>query len=119
MESVLIVDDQAHYCQLAREVLSRSPRFQVLGEAYDAKQALKMIPELKPDLVIMDVEMDGINGLEAAHLIQSRFPDVRVVLMSTYDEREYSRMAIQVGALAFIPKRDFSAPALSAILGNN
>ena len=64
----------------------------------------------------MDVEMDGINGLEATHLIRGRFPNLPVVLMSIYDEGEYGRLATKVGARGFIPKRDFSAPVLANIL---
>ena len=64
-----------------------------------------MVGELKPDVVLMDVEMEGINGLEATHLIMDRFPEVRVVLMSFYNDKEYSRLALRVGALAFVAKR--------------
>ena len=116
METVLIVDDQMFFCHLAREVLSKCDEFAVVGESCGAEQAMEMVDELQPDVVLMDVEMDGINGLEATHLIRDRYPDVRVVLMSVYDEKEYSRLALKMGALAFIPKKDFSAPLLSRAL---
>ena len=116
-ERVLIVDDQTYFCQLAREMLSKCSRFSVVGESYGGEQAIELVDELMPDLVLMDVEMDGMNGLEATYTIKSRHPDVRVVLMSVYDEREYSELAAQVGALAFIPKKDFSAPTLVRALG--
>ena len=113
---VLIVDDEMFFCDIARELLRKSSQFAVVGETYDAQQAMELIDELKPDVILMDVEMEGINGLEATHLIRKRFPKVPVVLTSIYDEKEYSRQAIKVGALAFIPKKDFSAPALARIL---
>ena len=116
MEKVLIVDDQAVFCHMAREVLSKCSQFSVVGEGYGAQEAIELIDELDPDIVLMDVEMDGINGLEATHLIRNRFPAVQVVLMSIYDEKEYSRLAITVGARAFIPKKDFTAPMLQQIM---
>jgi len=116
LEKVLIVDDQIYFCHLAREILSDCSRFAVVGEAYGAQQAMELVGELQPDVVLMDVEMEGINGLEATSLIRGQFPRVRVVLMSLYDEKEYSRLATRVGAMAFIPKKDFSVPALKQIL---
>ena len=60
--------------------------------------------------------MDEMNGLEATHVMRRRFPGIRVVLMSVYDEKEYSRLADRVGALAFIPKKDLSGPVLAQAL---
>ena len=116
---VLIVDDQIYYCDLAREVLSECSQFAVLGESCGAQQAIELIDELKPDVVLMDVEMDGMNGLEATYLIRRRFPGVRVVLMSGYDEKEYGPLAIRVGAQAFIPKKDFSGAVLARMLNQD
>ena len=115
---VLIVDDQAFFCQMTRQLLSHCPEFSVVGETYDVQRALDLIDEVKPDVILMDVEMEGTNGLEATYLIRSRFPDIRVVLMSVYDDKEYSYLASKVGALAFIPKKDFSAPALAQVLNS-
>jgi DNA-binding NarL/FixJ family response regulator len=113
---VLIVDDEQYFCHVARQVLSRSPRFAVVGETYGALEAMEMIDQLRPDLVLMDVEMGDISGLQATYTIKSRYPEIRIVLMSIYDEREYSRLARIAGALAFIPKKDFTAPALLSVL---
>ena len=119
MRKVLIVDDQMYFCHLAREILSGCSGFAVVGETYGAEHAMELGNELEPDVVLMDVEMDWISGLEATYLIRSRFPKVRVVLMSVYDEKEYSRLATTVGAMAFIPKKEFSAPLLAHALGRN
>ena len=104
------------FCEMASEILDKHSEFLVVGEARDAQQALAMIDKVEPDVVLMDVEMDGINGLQATNLIRSRFPNIRVVLMSIYDEKEYGRLALRVGALAFISKKDFSGPALAEVL---
>ena len=113
---VLVVDDQNVYCQLARDILRKDSQFSVVGEAYDGQQALDVVEELRPDVILMDVEMPGMNGLEATYLIRNKHPEVRVVLVSAYDEREYGRLASRVGAIAFIPKKDLSGAALAQVL---
>lgn len=116
METILLVDDQIDFCRLAREILSKSPQFSVLAEAYSGKEIVKLVEELEPTCVLVNVEMDGINIFEFAHLIRSQFPDTQVVLMGISDEKEYARLATRVGALAYIPKRDLSAELLGRIL---
>ena len=116
MLEILIVDDQEYFCHLFREMLNKCPCFHVVGEAYDSQRAIERIEELNPDVILMDVEMEGLTGLEAAHMIRKRFPNVQVVLTSMYDEEEYSRLAANVGALAFIPKKDLSAPVLAKLV---
>ena len=101
---LILVDDQVLFCQLAREVLSGSSQFLVLAEAYSGQRAIELVQDLEPDVVLMDVEMEGINGLEATRVIRDSFPRVRVVLMSIYDDREYRRLATEAGAIAFISK---------------
>ena len=113
---VLIVDEHLYFCDVARKLLSQCSRFAVVGETYGATEAMELIENLKPDVVLMDVEMEGMNGLEATYLIRDRFPETQVVLMSIYDDKEYSRLALMVGALAFISKKDLSAPVLAQVL---
>ena len=109
---VLIVDDERYFCHVARKMLSKCSRFSVVGETYGATEAIEMIDKLKPDLVLMDVEMGEVSGFQGTHTIRRRYPSIQVVLMSIYDEGEYSRLARMVGALAFLSKKDFTAPAL-------
>ena len=86
----------------------------MVGETYSAMQAMEMVERLKPDLVLMDVEMGEISGLQATHSIKRQHPATQVVLMSIYDEREYSRLARIAGALAFViqegPQRLYPVP---------
>ena len=119
MDRVLVVDDQIYFCQLARQVLGKSDQFAVVGETYDAYGAMELIDRLKPDVILMDVEMDGMNGLEATTMIRNRFPGARIVLMSVYDEKEYRHLALRVGAEAFISKKDLSALALARALSED
>ncbi len=113
---VLIVDDERYFCHVARDVISKCSRFSVVGETYSAMQAMEMVERLKPDLVLMDVEMGEISGLQATHSIKRRHPATQVVLMSIYDEREYSRLARIAGALAFVSKKDLNASTLLTAL---
>ena len=91
----------------------------MVGETYDAYGAMELIDRLKPDVILMDVEMDGMNGLEATTMIRNRFPGARIVLMSVYDEKEYRHLALRVGAEAFISKKDLSALALARALSED
>ena len=116
MERVLIVDDQIQFCERATEIIGESPRFLVVGSCHSAEEALETIDSLKPDVVLMDIEMEGMNGLEATRLVRQRFPGTQVILMSMYNEAEYARLAPEVGALGFIPKEELSAGRLAAIL---
>ena len=75
-----------------------------------------MVERLKPDLILMDVEMGEISGLQATHSIKRQHPATQVVLMSIYDEREYSRLARIAGALAFVSKKDLNASTLLTAL---
>ena len=90
---LIVVDDQILFCQLAREILSGSSQFLVVGEAYSAQRAFQLVEDLQPDVVVMDVEMEGMSGLEATQVILDRFPQVRVVLMSIYEDKEYRQLA--------------------------
>ena len=71
---VLIVDDQAFFCQMTRQLLSHCPEFSVVGEIYAVQRALDLIDEVKPDVILMDVEMEGTKGLEATYLITEPLP---------------------------------------------
>ena len=113
----MVVDDQERYRRLVRNMLEREEDFQVVAEAANGAEALRLMDEVNPDLIIMDVQMPSINGFEATRLVMQRRPDTRVVLVSrTRREREYSRMAEEVGAAAFVLKRDLDVTAVRQAL---
>ncbi|MDP3064751.1 MAG: response regulator transcription factor [Chloroflexota bacterium] len=111
--TVLLVDDQPAFRQLARRLLERGERFRVVGEAPSAEAALREAQALQPDLVLMDVFMSGMSGIEAAKLFRHTLPNITVVLVSAYDN--LSELASEAGA-AFMSKREFSAAALLSSL---
>ncbi len=112
MVSVLIVDDQEPFRSAARMVVELTDGFEVVGEAETGEAGVEMTGELEPDLVLVDINMPGIDGLEATRRITSTRPETKVVIFSTYEASEYESRAKDAGAIAFIPKSDFDPGAL-------
>jgi DNA-binding NarL/FixJ family response regulator len=111
---VLIVDDQEPFRQAARAVVELTDGFEVAGEAETGEVAVDLARELEPDLVLMDVNLPGIDGLEATKRILSDSDGRVVVLMvSTYEADEYAPRAAEAGAAAYIPKSEFEPDRLS------
>jgi DNA-binding NarL/FixJ family response regulator len=108
---VLIVDDQAPFRRAARAVVSATPGFEVVGEAQSGEEALGLVETLGPGLVLMDINLPGINGIEATRRITSSHPRVVVMLLSTYQADDLPSDAASCGAAAYVHKEDFG-PAL-------
>ena len=112
---VLIVDDQEPFRLAARMVVDATDGFDVVGEAETGESSVEMARELSPDLVLMDVNLPGINGLDATRRIMSeRSSPVIVLLLSTYEEEEYAPRAAECGAAAYIPKAVFGPDRLES-----
>jgi len=112
---VLIVDDQEPFRLAARMVVDATDGFDVVGEAETGESSVEMARELAPDLVLMDVNLPGINGLDATRQILSNQSDsVVVLLLSTYEEEEYAPRAAECGAAAYIPKAVFGPDRLES-----
>jgi DNA-binding NarL/FixJ family response regulator len=111
---VLIVDDQEPFRVAARMVVDITDGFEVVGEAETGEDSVRMAEELAPDLVLMDVNLPGINGLDATRQILAGSNPVVVLLLSTYEEEEYAPRAAECGAAAYIPKSAFGPDRLEA-----
>ena len=111
---VLIVDDQEPFRLAARMVVDVTDGFDVVGEAATGEDAVTMAAELTPDLVLMDVNLPGIDGLEATRQILGADGGPIVLLLSTYEEEEYAPRAAECGAAAYIPKAVFGPDRLEA-----
>ncbi len=112
---VLLVDDHAILREGVHALLSREPDIEVVGEAGDGQEALDLVPRLRPDVVIMDIVMPHMNGLEATRLIRERHPDARVLILSMYDDHEYVVQIIQAGASGYVLKRVVAEDLVRAI----
>lgn len=108
---VLVVDDQIPFRVAARLVVRRTEGFEFVGEAGTGEESVEVVADLKPDLVLMDINMPGINGIEATRQIRAAHPEVAVILLSTYSEADLPDDARDVGAIAYVHKEDFG-PAL-------
>jgi len=110
--SVLVVDDQAPFRLAARSVLRRAESFELVGEAATGEEAVTMVSELHPALVLMDINMPGINGIEATRQIMAIAPETVIFLCSTYQLSDLPPDAITSGARAYVNKEDLGAEAL-------
>ncbi len=105
--SVLIVDDQLPFRAVARTVVGLTAGFSLAGEAGSGEGAVESVQEHPPDLVLMDINLPGINGIEATRRIRAAHPEVAVILLSTYSEADLPADARDCGALAYVHKEDF------------
>lgn len=110
---VLIVDDQEPFRVAARMVVEATEGFEVVGEAETGEDSVDQARELSPDLVLMDVNLPGIDGLAATRQILAEGGGSAVVLLlSTYEEEEYAPRAAECGAAAYVPKSVFGPDRL-------
>jgi len=109
---VLVVDDQAPFRRAAKAVLAVTKGFEVVGEAESGEEAVSMVGALSPDLVLMDINMPGINGIEATRQITDGHPQAIVILLSTYQADELPAGAADCGAAAYVNKEDFGPVVL-------
>ena len=112
---VLLVDDHAILRQGVHALLAREPDILVVGEAEDGQQAVDLVEELHPDVVIMDIVMPRMNGLEATRRLKELHPEVRTLILSMYDDQEYVVQIIQAGACGYVLKRVVTEDLVRAI----
>ncbi|MGB9989057.1 response regulator [Massilia sp. SM-13] len=101
---ILLVDDHPLVRDGLRARLEAMPQFEVVGEAGSAGEALEAARAHQPDLVLMDINMRGVNGIEATARFREQFPDMAVLVLSMHDKLEYVSQAIQAGARGYVLK---------------
>ena len=106
--SVMIVDDQAPFRDAARAVLSRVDGFDLVAEVESGEDAVSTSGRLQPDLVLMDINMGALNGIDATRLIVDAHPATKVILVSTYDLDDLPPGARTSGAMAYVNKDELS-----------
>ena len=110
--SVVIVDDQAPFRMAARAVLRRTEGFELVGEAANGLEAITVVSEKHPDLVLMDINMPDMGGIEATRRIMAELPETVVILCSTYDVSDLPPDAATSGARAYVHKEQLGAKVL-------
>jgi len=113
--AVLIVDDQAPFRRAAAAVVRVTGGFEVVGEADSGEEAVELARTLAPQLVLMDINMGGISGIEATRRITAAAPDVVVVLLSTYRADDLPADAATSGAVAYVNKEEFGPQVLQDV----
>ena len=112
---VLTVDDQAVFREVAREVIDATPGFESVGEAASGEEALTAVAELEPQLVLLDVRMPGLDGVEVARLLHGTHPDTLLVLISAEEWIDLPPSARQVNGVPVVRKQDFAPRLLTRI----
>ena len=116
MFHTILVDDQPIFRDIIRGVLQRTGRFQFVGEAEDGVEAVELYDRVKPDVVIMDVQMPNMSGFEATVRIIEENPEAIVILTSMQGDAGYARVAAEAGAVGFVPKRNIDAESILNLL---
>mgnify|MGYP003343397378 FL=1 len=101
---VLLAEDHRLVRAGIHALLDRMAGVEVVGEVSDGMEALKVVEAIQPDLVLMDVAMPGLNGLEAASRISKQWPAVRIIMLSMHANEEYLRQALKAGAMGYLLK---------------
>ena len=102
---ILIVDDQRLFADGLRVVIeSRAPQFEVTGIAENGKLALAAVRDTRPDIILMDVRMPEMDGVEATRLIHERYPEIKILILTTFSDDEYVTHSLQNGAIGYLLK---------------
>jgi two-component system response regulator NreC len=112
---VLVVDDHAIMRDGIRALLSLHQDIEIVGEASEGKEAVEKAQELSPDVMIMDISMPVMDGLEATRRIAKTNPKIKVLILSQHDDTQYILSAIKAGCAGYIPKRAIGADLVTAI----
>jgi DNA-binding NarL/FixJ family response regulator len=115
MPRVLIVDDHAFIRRGVQTILHPFPEWELCGEADNGSDAIRMAEELKPEVIIMDLSMPGLNGIEATRAIRKTQPGVKIVLLTLHESAELVRSAFRAGARGYLLKTDAEQELVKAL----
>ena len=115
MTSIAIADDHSVLRQYVRELLEQEADFIVVGEAEDGVEAVRLVEKKHPDILVLDLIMDGLNGFEVTKEVRKRFPGTVVVILAVHVNEAYVSEALQNGAQAYVIKESISEELVNAI----
>ena len=114
---IIIVDDDCLVAGALKTILEADPEIEVTSTGSDGKQACQLYRQYRPDILLMDIRMKGMDGLSASAQILGEFPDARILLLTTFSDDEYIVKALRLGAKGYLLKQDYASipPALRAV----
>lgn len=115
MPRVLIVDDHAFIRRGVQSILQSFPEWELCGEAANGNDAIQFADELKPDVILMDVTMPGLNGVEATRIIRNTHPGMKIVLLTLHESSEILRNGFRAGASGYLLKADAEQELMKAL----
>jgi len=113
--AVLIVDDHPLLRHGLRDVIERNPRLKIVGEASEGNEALRMMISLKPQIVILDIDMPGLNGLETIRMMRDLPFEIKVIVLTMYNEEDMYNVAMDLGAKAYVLKENAANEIVTAL----
>lgn len=112
---ILIVDDHRVVIEGVKSALGVYPDLEVVGEAYDGREAVQMVKSLSPDIVVMDIAMPELNGVDATLQIKKLDPNVKIIVFTMYSDREYVIDLFKVGISSYVLKKDSLSDLVNAV----
>lgn len=116
--NILIVDDDFLISTALKTILEADPELQVVGIGSNGKEAITLYQKYQPDVLLMDIRMNEMNGLDGAKIILTQYPDAKILLLTTFSDDEYIIRALKMGAKGYLLKQDYQSivPAIKAVL---
>lgn len=108
-KSILLIDDDELITMSLEMIISSKEEFKIVGKGHSGREAIELYEELKPDLVLMDIRMEGMNGLEAARAILAKYPKATILFLTTFSDDEYIIEALKLGVKGYLLKQDYKA----------
>ena len=113
--SILIVDDHPLLRRGVRDAIAENPRFQIVGEASDGQEAMRLVTSLKPQIAVVDIDMPRLNGLEMLRALRQLSFPVKTIILTMFKEEDMFNAALDLGALAYVVKENAANDVLAAL----
>ena len=102
---ILLVDDQVLFVERLKTVLEKSSdEFEVVGIAHNGEDAIKAVSDLNPDVILLDVRMPVMDGVETTRILHKRYPGLQIIMLTTFDDDDYVKKALELGAVGYLLK---------------